>query len=89
MNVHITTGNRQKEQTVARKTIQVEAVKKTVNDMLRNSIPELQEGRIGAYMVLERVLFDTGNYHGYRYISPNNDASNIAGQFDDTRRYYL
>jgi hypothetical protein len=73
---------------VARKTVPVEAVKRNANRMLRNSDDAMQQGRIGVYMLLERVLFDTDNYKGYKYISPNEDASNIAGELDDTRRFY-
>jgi hypothetical protein len=73
---------------VARKTVPVEDVKRNANRMLRNSDETVKDGRIGVYMLLERVLFDTGNYKGYKYISPNDDASNIAGELDDTRRFY-
>jgi len=73
---------------VTRKTVSVEDVKRNANRMLRNSDETAKEGRIGVFILLERILFDTGNYKGYKYISPNNDASNIAGELDDTRRFY-
>jgi hypothetical protein len=72
---------------MARKTIPVEAVKAAANRMLAQSDDTMQQGRIGVYMLLERVLFDTDNYRGYRYVSPE-DGDNIAGQLDDTRRFY-
>ena len=73
---------------MARKTIAVEDVKSAANGMLARSYETVKEGRIGVYVLLERILFDTGNYHGYKYISPDNDSSNIAGELDDTRRFY-
>ena len=73
---------------MTRKTVSVEDVKRNANRMLRNSDETAKEGRIGVFILLERILFDTGNYKGYKYISPNNDASNIAGELDDTRRFY-
>lgn len=74
---------------MARKTIPVESVKAIANGMLANSRPELVESREAIAVMLERILFDTGNYHGYKYItvtvlSPRNDH----GQADDSRRYY-
>jgi hypothetical protein len=72
----------------SRKTISVEAVKEIANGMLRDSIPEMKDGRIAVTVLIERVLMDTGNYHGYRYISPAGDDSNVGGVCDDTRRYY-
>lgn len=73
---------------MARKTVPVECVKSAANAMLRRSHASAKEGRIGTYVLLERILFDTGNYKGYKYISPEDDGSNIAGELDDTRRYY-
>ena len=67
---------------MTRKTIAIEAVKTIANGQLADSIPEVKEWRIGTYLLLERVLFDTGNYHGYRHIDGHN------GEMDDTRRYY-
>jgi hypothetical protein len=71
-----------------RKTIDVECVKRIANNMLANSNPYLVESREAIAVLLEHVLMDTGNYHGYKHLSPNNDATNIAGELDDSRRYY-
>jgi hypothetical protein len=67
---------------VARKTISIEAVKQNANRMLRDSDETAKEGRIGIFILLERILFDTGNYRGFRYADGHN------GENDDTRRYY-
>jgi hypothetical protein len=67
---------------VARKTISVELVKQIANGHLADSLPVLTEGRIATFVLLERILMATGNYHGFRYIDGNN------GETDDTRRFY-
>lgn len=65
-----------------RKTITVDSLKSRVNHMLAESVPEVKEGRIALHVLLEGVLMDTGNYHGFRYTDGNN------GETDDTRRTY-
>jgi hypothetical protein len=67
----------------ARKTVTVEAVKAAANAMLRDSIPAMTDGRVGIATLLERVLHDTGNYKGFRYIDGDH------GNTDDTRRHYF
>ncbi len=62
------------------KTIEVETIKITVNDMLEKSIPELVEGREALAILLENVLMATGNYHGYIQDQPVTD--------DSRRRYF-
>ena len=67
---------------MVRKTISVEAVKENANRMLRDSDTTAKDGRIGIFSLLERILFDTGNYHGFRHIQVNGE------KYDATRRYY-
>jgi hypothetical protein len=67
---------------VARKTISIELVKQMANGQLADSASEVTEGRIATFVLLERILMATGNYHGYRHIDGHN------GEKDDTRRYY-
>lgn len=56
---------------MARKTVEVSVLKDIVNDVLRTSTNEfgMTEGvRTGMIFLLEKVLFDTGNYKGYRQL---------------------
>jgi hypothetical protein len=55
-----------------RKTIEVELVKKLVNDMLEFSAYDddrHQQFRFGAITLLEEILHITGNYKGYGYLT--------------------
>jgi len=52
-----------------RKTIDVERVKEIVNNLLANSTEDVTPAeRLTAAHVLETVLMETGNYHGFRYL---------------------
>jgi hypothetical protein len=51
-----------------RKTIPVTLLIDQVNEMLANGHSNLSE-RFGMIQVLEKMLFATGNYRGYRYLS--------------------
>lgn len=55
---------------MARKTIEVDHIHKMVNNMLATSYGSYNDAniRIGALLVLENVLFATGNYKGFRYL---------------------
>ena len=50
-----------------RKTIKVDEFKNYVNDILKNGFGSAEERR-GAMFALEHVLFQSGNYRGYRYL---------------------
>jgi hypothetical protein len=65
-----------------RKTIPVDCVKRIANDMLANSNPYLVESREAIAVFLERILFDTNNYHGYGF------RDGELGAKDESRRYY-
>ena len=75
---------------MARKTIDVQRLKERANVMLANSADDMHEGRIAIALLLEWVLMDTGNYHGFRYlpgvIDFTTDPPSVIG--DDTRRNY-
>lgn len=68
---------------MARKTIDVETVKASVNRALaveaEGNDPQF---RNGVAAVLEMILMDTGNYKGFRFT----DGAN--GRKDHTRRVY-
>ena len=53
-----------------RKTVNVDFIVTVVNSMLANGIdtPELESIRMGAIILLECVLHETGNYKGFRYL---------------------
>ena len=84
-----------------RKTIQVEDLRKTVNDMLKAETSK--EERMGMITVLESVLHSTGNYNGFKYLDkrevPNGHRPGIRGydgtyeenfrDTDDSRRFYF
>jgi hypothetical protein len=55
---------------MARKTADVAGIRDAANTMLRDSddSDSAREGRIGISVLLERILHDTGNYHGFRYL---------------------
>ena len=54
---------------MARKTIDVAAVTQICNGMLAYSQDDMVAEREAIAMVAERVLMDTGNYHGFGYTS--------------------
>ena len=80
-----------------RKTIEVEAVKNKLNDMLKNGTQSKDE-RYGLISAIQTILMDSGNYNGFKYldesevpkdelpgIRPNQDFTNT----DETRRKYF
>ena len=87
---------------MARKTVDVEFVKTKANFMLAyvakpagtvsqqvRQTEDLREQRKGIIALVERVLFDTDNYKGFRYLPSEKDLSgNLLPDYDDTRREY-
>lgn len=67
---------------MARKTIAVDDIRKMANSMLANSSDGAKEGRVGITVLLDKILMETGNYHGY------NHTDGQQGNLDDTRRVY-
>ena len=65
--------------TQVRKTIKVETLKAKVNAMLEKSDNDRVEGRQALAVLLETILMDTGNYHGY---------TGPQGSDDSRRRYF-
>lgn len=66
---------------MARKTIEVGKILKMANAFLAAKNTTADE-REGVCAMLETVLFETGNYMGYRYL----DTDQIEG--NGSRRYY-
>lgn len=54
---------------MARKTIDVEYMKKFVNDFLLNSADEQTIKRQAYCTIIEEVLHQTGNYKGFNYLT--------------------
>lgn len=69
----------------SRQTISVENVRSMTNAYLAATGPNQRDLRRGACTILERVLMDTGNYRGFRYLETYraNDPT-----FDESRRFY-
>lgn len=81
-----------------RKTIEIEAVKLSINGMLARSADDHAQGRVALAVFLEHLLMDTGNYKGFRHPGhpgPHTyrddgtwlDANGVP--IDDTRRIYI
>lgn len=77
---------------MARKTIEVGKLLKFANARLAHKYSTPDE-REAVCAMIELVLFETGNYVGYRYLEP--DVINGTGYLDETevdgcgsRRYY-
>ena len=71
---------------MARKTIEVGKVLKMANTFLaaRNTTPDEREG---VCALMEAMLFETGNYEGFRYLE--NVYNETDFQSDGTRRFYF
>lgn len=64
---------------MARKTIDVEYVKKFVNDFLLNSADEQTVKRLAYCTILEELLHQTGNYKGFTYLTGINMETSEHG----------
>lgn len=53
---------------MARKTVEVERLRKFVNNFCRSSEAADVQMRQGMTFMLEEVLHETGNYRGFRYL---------------------
>jgi hypothetical protein len=76
---------------MARKTVDVQSVKKYANMLLGLKGDEYTpEFRRAAIALVERVLHDTGNYRGfkYRYSEWDVERNQLKNKYDDTRREY-
>jgi hypothetical protein len=75
---------------VSRKTFSVDELRTHVNQRLANSVCSPKE-RIAMASVLEWVLMQTNNYHGFGYlnvISPGNNIQPPVIDDESKRRYY-
>jgi hypothetical protein len=54
---------------MSRKTIRVETVIDWANNYLARTDDQHIERRRGVMAMLEKILYETGNYQGYRYIT--------------------
>ena len=59
-----------------RKTIHVSDLKNRINDMLQQSIS--YEEKRALCVLIEDVLFDTDNYHGFKWNLPLEQAKKVA-----------
>lgn len=63
-----------------RKTIAVEKVLEMANHLLRHSADSAVGGREGIQTFIENILFETGNYNGFRYLNKNDMAESNMGK---------
>lgn len=87
---------------MAKKTFNIREFTEEVNRMLAESTCTADQ-RMGMILLLERTLMDSGNYHGYAYLSTDDVPSGHKGGhfydatgpgwstdgMDDTRRRYI
>lgn len=77
---------------MARKTVDVQAVKELANRTLASTAtfldPSYRNGVIG---MVESVLHNTGNYKGFKYLPSEWDENtgSLRVGYDDTRRQYF
>ena len=70
------------------KTFKVKDLVEQINSRLKNSTCS-SEARFGMISVLESVLHETGNYHGFNYLETVWGSDGNAESFgDESRRYY-
>jgi hypothetical protein len=81
---------------MSRKTLKVDDLREAANVMLAApgtpENPEQDAGiRMGIALLLERVLFDTDNYKGYKHLPSEWDAEaeKLREGHDATRRQYF
>ena len=57
---------------MTKKTMQVESIKEYCNELLAGKVEDNKwlnpQARIGIATVLEHILHETGNYHGFNYV---------------------
>jgi hypothetical protein len=70
----------------ARKTVEVGALLHRLNYFLASDKSTATEREVMCTFV-EGILFDTGNYEGFRYLP--NDHCELDFETDGTRRYYF
>lgn len=73
---------------MARKTIEVETVRELVNRFIAKSAEGglSEDGRQILATLIEAVLMQTGNYHGFRYLDGWEAVQ--AGEYDESARHY-
>ena len=67
---------------MARKTVNVKQVVESANKILTDSPASSTDIRFGVIGLLEQVLFDSDQYHGFQFVDGN------KGHTDDSRRVY-
>jgi hypothetical protein len=82
--------------TMARKTVDVAKVLRMANHALAIDISSIgatpeEAFRIGVATILEGVLHESDNYHGYAYLDIRfeNDGTSNVDSIDQTRRRYM
>lgn len=71
---------------IARKTVEVGTLLYRLNYFLKSDRSTAEEREVMCNFV-EGILFDTGNYEGFRYLP--NDHNELDFASDGSRRYYF
>lgn len=72
----------------ARKTIDVESIKKFANEQLAHPNNSLEE-KLGIMTMIEQILCKTGNYNGYMFLKLTDGTPPALGTYDWTCRKYF
>ena len=72
---------------MSKKTIKVDEIKDIVNSFLLHSKDEYEERRIGMCVALEKILFDTDNYHGFKNLNPGDMLDSKDGKTPGIQHY--
>ena len=78
----------------SRKTIRVDHVRDYINDRIALSVDDQTQARRALALVIEDILHETGNYHGFQYLKLPAHGADGTYNFDDptfdgSRRRYL
>lgn len=69
---------------MSRKTVCVEQIKAYANGILAAENDKAADLRLGAILMIEQILHNSGNYKGFKYLDI--EGTEIG---DETRRFYF
>jgi hypothetical protein len=72
---------------MARKTVNVKYALETANNMLQTN--ESAEAKAAVCTLIESILFETGNYNGFRWQDHVNARTTMPGDVDYYDRFYF
>lgn len=72
----------------ARKTIEVQSIKKFANEQLAHPNNSLEE-KLGIMTMIEQILSKTGNYNGYMFLNFEGETPPNIGTYEWACRKYF